>query len=200
MSFTASMTLKHTSFLISVFGLSQRSWYDLFHVHSVLRDVSLQRAHMLLKLLVSIRLNNSLCKGMIVVLCFGWCQCAHLAGVCFYDVPGNNFAKKGTHVHLKWHLSLDSFRLSFLHISSTLHTVLPWAVPSLSYPTTNSAKWEVLHTCTWWIDIHMLFDIIFHQVLSYDTLNLHLWLLDILYVLVWKYATDSGSSLCKISV
>ena len=44
--------------------------------------------------------------------------------------------KNKTSVHLKWHLSLFSFRLTYLHICSTFNHVSSWSLPLLSYPTT----------------------------------------------------------------
>ena len=44
--------------------------------------------------------------------------------------------KNGMDVHLKWHLSLFSFRLILLHLCSTFHIVSSWSLPSSSYPTT----------------------------------------------------------------
>ena len=45
--------------------------------------------------------------------------------------------KNWTDVHLKWHLSLSSSRLTCLYIHSTLHSVSSWSLPSTSYPTTK---------------------------------------------------------------
>ena len=45
--------------------------------------------------------------------------------------------KKGMDVHLKWHFSLFSLRLTSLYLHSTLCTIASWFVLSLSYPMTN---------------------------------------------------------------
>ena len=48
--------------------------------------------------------------------------------------------KHGTDVHLKWHLSLLSFRFTCLHIYSTIHSVLSWSLPSASHNTTKMSS------------------------------------------------------------
>ena len=48
--------------------------------------------------------------------------------------------KNGTDVHLKWHLSLFSFRFICLHIYSTLHSLSTWSLPSTSYSTTKMSS------------------------------------------------------------
>ena len=45
--------------------------------------------------------------------------------------------KNGTDIHLKWHLSLFSFRLTSLHLCSTFCTISSWSLPFSSYPTTK---------------------------------------------------------------
>ena len=40
-------------------------------------------------------------------------------------------------MHLKWHLSLFSFRFTCLHICNTLYNVPSWSLPSTSYSTTK---------------------------------------------------------------
>ena len=41
-------------------------------------------------------------------------------------ISRNNFSKEGTLMHLKWYLSLLNFRVSFLHIWSTLHSCISY--------------------------------------------------------------------------
>ena len=48
--------------------------------------------------------------------------------------------RNGTDVHLKWHQSLFTFRLTCLHMCSTLHDVSSWSLSSASYPTTNMSS------------------------------------------------------------
>ena len=48
-------------------------------------------------------------------------------------MPGYDYTKNGTDVHLKWHLSLFTFRFICLHICSTLHSVA-------SHPTTKRSS------------------------------------------------------------
>ena len=67
--------------------------------------------------------------------------------------------KKGILVHLKWHLSLSSFRLTFLHIFNSLSTVSSWSLPSSSNPASKISSampntlgspwnsWSIFH-CT----------------------------------------------------
>ena len=43
-------------------------------------------------------------------------MCFQLLWGWFHIMPGYNFTKNGTDVHLKWHLSLFSFRFTCLHI------------------------------------------------------------------------------------
>ena len=45
--------------------------------------------------------------------------------------------KNGMDIHLKWHLSLFNFRLTSLHLCSTLYTVSSWSLPFSSKPTTR---------------------------------------------------------------
>ena len=52
-------------------------------------------------------------------------------------MPGFDSTENGTDVHLKWYLSLFSFRFTCLHICSTLCSTLPWFLLSTSYPTTK---------------------------------------------------------------
>ena len=55
----------------------------------------------------------------------------------FAPYLGMTSPKNETDVHLKWHLSLFSFKFTCLHICSTLCSVSSWSLPSTSYPTTK---------------------------------------------------------------
>ena len=48
--------------------------------------------------------------------------------------------KNWINVHLKWHLSLFSFKLTSWHHFSTPYTALLWSLPSLSYPVTRMSS------------------------------------------------------------
>ena len=52
--------------------------------------------------------------------------------LCIFYVLDTMSPKNGTNVHLKWQLSLFSFRFTCLHICSTFHSVLLWSFPLLS--------------------------------------------------------------------
>ena len=76
---------------------------------------------------------------MLVILSLSWIMVfllvlAAYVGMLFQHA-WKQFHKIGMLVHLKWHLSLLRFKFSFLHICNTLHSVLSWSVPLLSYCT-----------------------------------------------------------------
>ena len=64
-------------------------------------------------------------------------RCFELLWVWFHTMPGYEFTKYGTDVHLKWNLSLFSFRFTCLHIWSTFIVYHHGSLLSTSYPTTK---------------------------------------------------------------
>ena len=138
--------------------------------------------------------------------------CFELLWVIFHSMPGYDLTEKWTDVHLKWHLFLFCFKITFLHLSSTLHGGSSWSLPSASYPTTKmlSAIPNTLHKslnisyiflqnispagllqmaisfiCICQIGIKMLLGMmIVHLALGCDNENLHLYEKHIVHYLV----------------
>ena len=84
--------------------------------------------------------NTDYYKECLDIFCvWRWhlCKCLKLLWVWFHTIPIMTSQKNGIDVHLKWHLSLFSFRFTCRHICSTLCSVSSWSLPSMSYPTTK---------------------------------------------------------------
>ena len=110
-------------------------------IHTALLDISFQSGSHTLAvlgenlpkyLIIPRKAWTSLLLGGISINALSFC------GFCFTPYHDIISPKNGTDVHLKWHLSLFNFKLTYLHLCTTLHTVLSWSLPSASYPTTNN--------------------------------------------------------------
>ena len=136
----------HMSIFISDIALSNSSWYDAFHVQVTLLDVSLHRgSHM------SVVPGENFPRQLIIpkkacssFLLFG--ASMSVSVLIFWGsewTPSLNITipKKGIDVHLKWHLTLFSFKLTSLHHLNTLWTAASWSALSSSYPWLKCCLW-----------------------------------------------------------
>ena len=80
---------------------------------------------------VFLHCNQFFIKGNFII---GGVESSSLLGSTFILCLDVICPKERTDVYLKWHLSLFSFKISFLHIFAIMYNILSWSNPSLSYP------------------------------------------------------------------
>ena len=128
------------SFFIKSFILLYRALYSLFQVHSDLPDVSLYHGspisdvtseYLLRIFILPTKIVAFLDSDGNITICVHSLHRFHCTPHLVIISP-----RKSLFMHLKWHLSMFSFKCSFLHIFKTLCIIASWST-SLSYPTTN---------------------------------------------------------------
>ena len=188
---------------MTVLNMSNKSWYDLFQVHSVFTGVSLH--------------NDSHTSADWVKTCYGsswylrlleslWLQEQYvpygllLVRMDFNTLSGNTVSKKGMLVHLKWHLSWDlhfvsaylqhSAQCSYYGVHHCCHS--PQAIWQQQFQIHLEVLWifcpfysgryhllgllqmVVVYICNYQIDNRMQLGMMTsHQVLSCSCLSLH---------------------------
>ena len=118
----------YLSLLRILFFFSYRSWYDLLHVHLVMNNVSVHSGLHTSTVSSEIWLHSSWWPYMITILSLSWTVVFLLVltpcNILVYTILWNNLTKECNTSASEMEFVFFNLRFSFLHICSTLHSIV----------------------------------------------------------------------------